>query len=75
MFQSISPGIVKTDFLTSSGTKLFTPDAMYSNNPHLLPKDVADTVLFALGCPPHVQVMIQLKYCTTALLQCQNVCN
>jgi NADP-dependent 3-hydroxy acid dehydrogenase YdfG len=57
-FQSISPGVVKTDFLVSSGTSIITPDAMYSSNPYLLPKDIADAVLFALGCPPHVQVML-----------------
>ncbi|XP_021929730.1 dehydrogenase/reductase SDR family member 11-like [Zootermopsis nevadensis] len=53
---SISPGMVKTDFLTSSGTKLVTAEATYSSNPHLLPKDVADAVLFALGSRPHVQI-------------------
>jgi hypothetical protein len=50
--------VVKTDFLTSSGTKIITPDAMYATNPYLLPKDVSDAVLFALGCPPHVQVIL-----------------
>jgi hypothetical protein len=61
-FQSISPGVVKTDFLISSGTNIITPDAMYSSNPYLLPKDIADAVLFALGCPPHVQVILLLIY-------------
>ncbi|KAJ9585022.1 hypothetical protein L9F63_020632, partial [Diploptera punctata] len=53
---SVSPGVVKTDFLVSSGTTLLSPEQMYSSNPHLLPKDVADAVTFALSTPPHVQV-------------------
>jgi NADP+-dependent farnesol dehydrogenase len=61
MFQSISPGVVKTDFFTSSGTKIITPEDMYSSNPHLLPKDIADAIIFALGTPPHVQVIQNRK--------------
>jgi NADP-dependent 3-hydroxy acid dehydrogenase YdfG len=57
-FQSISPGVVKTDFFVSSGTKVITPDAMYASNPYLMPKDVADAVLYALGCPPQIQVIV-----------------
>jgi hypothetical protein len=67
MFQSLSPGVVKTDFLISSGTKIVTPEVMYSNNPHLFPKDIADAVMFVLGCPPHVQVSGKFCYMTVRL--------
>lgn len=53
---SISPGPVKTDFLISSGSKILTPETLYSTIPHLFPKDVVEAVLFVLGSPPHVQV-------------------
>ncbi|PSN53580.1 hypothetical protein C0J52_00908 [Blattella germanica] len=53
---SVSPGLVKTDFFTSSGTTPGTPEMMYSTNPHLHPKDVADCVVFALSLSPHAQV-------------------
>lgn len=53
---SISPGLVKTDFLTSSGSKILTPETVYPATPHLMPEDVVEAVLFALGCPPHVQI-------------------
>jgi len=64
LFQSISPGLVKTDFLTSSGSKVLTPETVYSGTPHLLPEDVVETVLFALGCPAHVQVSPRLRSST-----------
>jgi hypothetical protein len=56
VLQSISPGIVKTDFMTSVGSKIVTPEAAYSSTPHLLPEDITEMVMFALGRPPHVQV-------------------
>ncbi|XP_069683473.1 dehydrogenase/reductase SDR family member 11-like [Periplaneta americana] len=53
---AVSPGMVKTNFLASSGADTATVNATYSSNPHLLPKDVADCVLFAISAPPHVQI-------------------
>ena len=68
VFQSISPGLVKTDFLISSGSKILTPETAYAGKPHLMPEDVVEAVLFALGCPPHVQVSPRLR-CSTQLVR------
>ncbi|PSN43285.1 hypothetical protein C0J52_19980, partial [Blattella germanica] len=53
---SLSPGLVKTDFITTSGTKAVSQEEVHSNNSFLLPKDVADCVVFALSLPQNVQV-------------------
>jgi len=55
---------VKTDFLISSGSKILTPETVYAGTPHLVPEDVVEAVLFALGCPPHVQVSPRLRFST-----------
>ncbi|KAK4879386.1 hypothetical protein RN001_007532 [Aquatica leii] len=50
---SISPGIVKTGILSESGVS----DAIFSTIPYLEPHDIAETVRYILGTPPHVQVV------------------
>ncbi|KAJ9585017.1 hypothetical protein L9F63_020627, partial [Diploptera punctata] len=52
---SVSPASTATEFRVASGRPL-DPQRSYSNSPHLLPKDVADSVVFALSAPPHVQL-------------------
>lgn len=48
---SVSPGLVKTEIFEAAGADL----SIYEN-PHLNAKDIADCVIFALGCPSHVQI-------------------
>ncbi|KAK7864243.1 hypothetical protein R5R35_009511 [Gryllus longicercus] len=48
----ISPGLVKSDITKD----LILDQAMIWSRPHLQPEDVADTVVYALGVPPHVQI-------------------
>ncbi|PSN32250.1 hypothetical protein C0J52_19670 [Blattella germanica] len=52
---SISPGIVKTEFLSAGTTKTLSPE-IYNIVTCLEPKDVSDAVLYALSTPPHLQV-------------------
>lgn len=58
--QSISPGMVDTDFLSVYRT------TGYAALPKLLPADVTGAVLYALGTPDNVQV----RACTCWLLRC-----
>jgi NADP-dependent 3-hydroxy acid dehydrogenase YdfG len=60
-FQSVSPGVVETEFVAATGRDL-DPKQVYSSIPHLGPKDVADAVLYVLGVPPHVQVRTGLLF-------------
>lgn len=56
---AISPGMVYTDIMVASGHKLApgeTVDDIYKNIPHLKAKDIADSVTYVLGTPPHVQI-------------------
>ncbi|KAG8236611.1 hypothetical protein J437_LFUL017052 [Ladona fulva] len=48
---SVSPGLVKTEIFEAAGG-----DPNIYQNPHLQPKDIADCVIFALQCPPNVQI-------------------
>lgn len=50
MFQSVSPGVVKTE--------IFGPGVINQMDqiPHLNPEDVSAAVLYILGTPSHVQV-------------------
>ena len=53
--QSISPGLVETEFLS----RTFDPEtarAMYGSVECLQPKDIAETVIYILQAPPHVEV-------------------
>jgi NADP-dependent 3-hydroxy acid dehydrogenase YdfG len=61
MLQSLSPGVVKTEFLIASGTPALNPEQLYKG-PTLERKDIADAVLYILGTPPHVQVSVNLKH-------------
>jgi NADP+-dependent farnesol dehydrogenase len=57
MVQSLSPGVVKTEFrIAARRPETLTP------TPFLESKDIADAVLYILGTPPHVQVRIGLKH-------------
>lgn len=47
MFQSLSPGLVKTEM---------PPKEFFEKMAALNPEDIADGVLYVLGTPPHVQV-------------------
>ena len=52
--------MVQTDILVASGYQLGpgeTVDDIYKNAPHLKSKDIADSVIYVLGTPPHVQVL------------------
>lgn len=51
--QSISPGMVDTDFLS-----VFRTTPAYAALPKLQPADVTAAVLFALGTPETVQVLL-----------------
>jgi hypothetical protein len=55
--QSISPGGVKTEIGEASG---FPKEMLelYKDNPILESKDIADSVMYVLGTPPHVQVRV-----------------
>jgi NADP-dependent 3-hydroxy acid dehydrogenase YdfG len=60
MLQSLSPAVVKTEFLIASGTPAINPEEIYKG-PSLESKDVADAVVYILGTPPHVQVLVTLR--------------
>jgi NADP+-dependent farnesol dehydrogenase len=49
MLQSLSPGLVKTDMPAKE---------LLDAHPALNPEDIADSVLYVLGTPPHVQVRL-----------------
>jgi NADP-dependent 3-hydroxy acid dehydrogenase YdfG len=57
MFQSVSPGMVATEFMAASERPV-DPKEIYGSNPHLVAKDIADAILYVLGVPPHVQVSL-----------------
>jgi NADP+-dependent farnesol dehydrogenase len=57
MLQSLSPGAVKTEFLTASGRTDIDLE-QFKDIPFLESKDIADGVVYILGTPPHVQVLI-----------------
>ena len=47
MFQSLSPGVVATEMC---------PQDFLNTSPALKPEDIAESVLYVLCTPPHVQV-------------------
>jgi NADP-dependent 3-hydroxy acid dehydrogenase YdfG len=60
-FQSVCPGVVKTEILFASGFKMaegLTVEELYSNMPHLECQDICDAIIYILGTPPHVQVWL-----------------
>ncbi|XP_023719736.1 farnesol dehydrogenase isoform X3 [Cryptotermes secundus] len=52
---NISPGIVRTEMLSSGITRTIGPD-IYDKVACLDPKDVSDAVIYVLGTPPHIQI-------------------
>jgi len=50
---SVSPGVVATEFATAAK---YVIDESRKNRPKLLSEDVADSILYVLSTPPHVQV-------------------
>jgi NADP-dependent 3-hydroxy acid dehydrogenase YdfG len=57
--QSISPGNVRTEFGAAAGVpKDVLEKKLRENSYFLLSEDVAGAVLYALGTPPHVQVIV-----------------
>ncbi|XP_069683512.1 farnesol dehydrogenase-like [Periplaneta americana] len=52
---SISPGAVKTEIFEVSGLSIDKMDE-YKTMPYMESKDIADSVLYVLGTPPHVQI-------------------
>lgn len=53
-YQSISPGAVRTDMLVNAGfSKELLDKALM-----LHPKDVGDSVIYALSTPPGIQVCV-----------------
>ncbi|XP_059481758.1 farnesol dehydrogenase-like isoform X2 [Neocloeon triangulifer] len=53
---NISPGFVKTDWWMANGLSEIEKEKMYSENPSLEVEDIANAVIYALACPPHVQI-------------------
>ncbi|PSN32246.1 Dehydrogenase/reductase SDR family member 11 [Blattella germanica] len=53
---SISPGLVHTEIMDAGHLQTFTSRDVFTGNPHMQPKDIADIVLFVIGVPPHVQI-------------------
>lgn len=53
-FQSISPGYVATEIFNNCGMPGIKK--VLEEKAALVPEDLADAVLYALGTPPHVQV-------------------
>lgn len=56
IFQSISPGVVQTEF--AEGFPDEAAKEAIKEMPHLLPEDVANAVHYVLTTPPHVQVLL-----------------
>ena len=52
LIQNISPGLVSTDIFTDKD--LITTGL--TNNPVLKSEDVADSIVYVLGTPSHVQI-------------------
>nr|CAD7616738.1 unnamed protein product [Timema genevievae] len=51
---SVSPGVVVTEFMNLYGEEI--KNRLYTENPTLQSKDIADAVVYTLGTPPHVQI-------------------
>ncbi|KAK7864259.1 hypothetical protein R5R35_009522 [Gryllus longicercus] len=50
---AVSPGVVRTEFASQLPSR---GGAAWWRQPHLFAEDVADAALYALRCPPHVQI-------------------
>jgi NADP-dependent 3-hydroxy acid dehydrogenase YdfG len=53
--QSISPGVVTTEIFEAAGIPKEEME-MFEGVPSLAASDIADSVIYVLGTPPHVQV-------------------
>ncbi|GBM52531.1 Dehydrogenase/reductase SDR family member 11, partial [Araneus ventricosus] len=55
---SICPGIVETEFFVNYSSKISAAEASayFKSFDPLRPKDIADSVLYILSAPPHVEV-------------------
>ncbi|XP_018325329.1 farnesol dehydrogenase [Agrilus planipennis] len=53
---SISPGYVKTEIFEASGIKIDPNNPAFGNMEGLVGEDIANSVLYVLGTPPHVQI-------------------
>ncbi|XP_033610992.1 farnesol dehydrogenase-like [Cryptotermes secundus] len=58
---SISPGAVKTEIAEASGVPKEILE-QYKDNPIMEAKDIADSVMYVLGTPPHVQMSLGLSH-------------
>ena len=56
-FQSISPGLVRTEIAIAAGAPPEVAKQIYEESPCLEAKDIADALVYALGTPGHVQVL------------------
>ncbi|GBN03067.1 hypothetical protein AVEN_62891-1 [Araneus ventricosus] len=56
--KSICPGIVETEFFVNYSSKISAAEASayFKSFDPLRPKDIADSVLYILSAPPHVEV-------------------
>lgn len=52
----VSPGVVETEFHQHFFGSEARAHATYATIPVLRPEDVADAILYALSCPPHMEV-------------------
>lgn len=53
--QSISPGLVETEFLSRT-FDAEVAKAIYGSVESLQPKDIAESVIYILQAPPHVEI-------------------
>lgn len=56
LLQSISPGLVETEFHVHAFQDANEASILYSSNPCLQPKDIAAAALHILSSPSHVEV-------------------
>ncbi len=54
--QSISPGLVETEFVMSAGFSEEESKKIYSSMPCIQADDITETLVHVLSAPPHVQV-------------------
>jgi NADP-dependent 3-hydroxy acid dehydrogenase YdfG len=57
--QSLSPGVVQTEIIGDALGQDLSPEAaleMWNGFPHLKSKDIADSIIYLLGTPPHVLI-------------------
>ncbi|KAF4531863.1 hypothetical protein B566_EDAN000891 [Ephemera danica] len=55
----ISPGMTRTNIIEASGIPKAEADQFYNSIKYLLPRDIAEALLYALSTPPHVQALAE----------------